>query len=234
MKKRLTILISVLTILSLFLSGCAFGGAERNEEYLDDSTRLVTLGEGETASVTLEYVKGENMYSLPFGDAYRPSLDWLKSNTYYEEKVLTWWENGHMIQGYAKRQPIAFTPCPEIVDLLPRGWDTQKLGELSDCTTLTNVAYAFLSDSTTVTKGIMKKLGAKWVYVSKFDKNRIEGMIKLLGDSRSEYIDDAGDLSGNVLHKTLFRMTSATEIAGFKLHYADEYAAIYEVLQEEK
>jgi asparagine N-glycosylation enzyme membrane subunit Stt3 len=226
MKKRLTILISVLTILSLFLSGCALKGAERNEEYLDQSTRIVTLGTGDAMTVKLEYVKGDNMYSLPFGTAYRPALDWLKTNSYYEEKVMTWWENGHMIQGYARRQPVAFTPCSEITDLLSSAWNEDQLGELSDCTILTNIAYAFLADTPTVTTGIMKRLGAKWVFVTK------NGMIKLLGDNRGDYIDDAGDIKGNVLHKTLFQMTSGTEVKGFRLAYADEFAAVYELLPE--
>lgn len=234
MKKRAAIF-STLVLLLVFLSlaGCISGG-DKNEEYLDDSTRIVTWGEGDNTEVKLEYIKDTNMYSLPFDPNYRPALDWLRANSDYSEKVMSWWDNGHMIQGYAKRQPLVFTPCREILNTVGGAWDANKLGELSDCNTLTNVAYSLLADSVTITQGIMKSQGAKWVFVTKLDPLKTGGMAQLLGDDVSKYLTEDGEVNGNVMHKTLYQMSAGANVVGFKLQYADDYASIYEYIPPEK
>lgn len=236
MKKRLKIAaIALLSLALIFLTGC-LGSSEvvKTVTDVDKSTRIITYTEvGEEINYSayeLQYIYDEQMYTVWFSKNLQPSLDYLKQNSKPSEKVLTWWDNGHLIRGYAHRQPIVYSPSYELLDTVAGGkWDEDKLGPFSNTDDLTNVAYALLADSPTITQGIMKRYGAKWVYVAKMDQQKISGMVRLMGEDLTNYLDDLNEPKATVLHKVLFKMADGWPVKGFNKVYEDEAVTIYEL-----
>jgi hypothetical protein len=230
MKKRMMIL-PVLAL--LFLAGCFGSSITKTVYQLDASTRIINyteqLEEGNYTTQEFEYLKDDTLYHSWFIDAMRPSLDWLRANSKPSDKVLSWWDNGHLIRGYAKREPIVYAPCPEIKDTLAAKWNVATMGPYSSKEDLTNVAYALLADSPVVARSIAARYGAKWIYVPRMDQKKIEGMTILLGEDMKNYLDDVGDPKEGVKTKVLFKMADGWPVKGFNKRYEDDFATIYEV-----
>jgi asparagine N-glycosylation enzyme membrane subunit Stt3 len=239
MKKRLLILSSlvVLLVLSFALSGCMQPKEVGIQtEVIDKSTRLNTQTfAGEDGNYTvgqLEYVKDGKMYPVYFDVNMRKALDWLHANSKPGEKIFSWWDNGHMIRGYAKREPIIYTPCYEIISTVSKGrWDANKLGPLSSKEDVTNIAYGLLADSPTITKGIMKRYGARYAFVARTDMNKIGGMVTLMGEDMKNYLDELNEPKEGVRQKVLFKMGDGWPVKGFNKVYEDGYAYIYEIAE---
>lgn len=235
MKKRLAIWTSC--IIMLVLAGC-FGAPEviTDMEDIDQSTRIVKVtevGSEQNYTITeLHYIKDGKLYKVWFDENLRPALDWLHENSRPSDKVLTWWDNGHMVRGYARREPLMYTPSRSILSTVAQGqWDQEKLGPFTDEDLATNVAYAFLADSPTITQGVMKRNGARWIFAARADQKKIAGMTMLLDEDINEYIDDLGDPKATVQHKVIFRVSEGWPVKGFNLRYEDDYAYVYELAE---
>jgi hypothetical protein len=176
MKKRLMVSVCLLVLGMLFLTGCLGGGdVSKTTEEIDQSTRIVAttemLSSGNYTTYELQYIKDDQLYKVWFSPNLQPALDWLHENSKPSDKVLTWWDNGHIVRGYARREPIIYTPSRDILETVAKGrWNEEKLGAFSSKEDATNVAYALLADSPTITKGIMKRYEAKWVFAAKVDQ----------------------------------------------------------------
>jgi hypothetical protein len=235
MKKRdhtFLCLTGMMLATALILTGCAAGNLVKKTEEIDKSTRIITYTEVRAeinySTYELEYIKDQQMFKVWFSQNLRPSLDYLKSRSSPSDKVLTWWDNGHLIRGYARREPIVYSPSYDLLDTVAGGkWDEEKLGTFSSTDDLTNVAYALLADSPKITQGIMKKYNAEWVYVTRADMKKIGGMVQLLDEDLESYLDDIGAPKQDVLHKALFRMADGWTVPGFAKEYEDEYATVY-------
>jgi asparagine N-glycosylation enzyme membrane subunit Stt3 len=234
MKKRL--IAALLVFMMLFLSGCMSAGQVYKEtEDVDQSTRIISTTQTDSDGVNftieeLQYIKDEQMFTIYFPYKLRPALDWLKANSRPSDKVLTWWDNGHVIRGYARREPIVYTPSRNILETVAKGkWDEAKLGPFSNPDDMTNVAYAFLADSPTITSGIMKRYGARFAFVARADQQKLAGMTMLLDENVEDYLDDLGEPKATVRDKVLFKMADGWTVKGFKHVYEDDYANIYEV-----
>ncbi|MBW2996965.1 hypothetical protein KY349_01340 [Candidatus Woesearchaeota archaeon] len=235
MKKRL--IIGVLFVVMLVLTGC-FGspGVDTRIEEIDVSTRIVRTtevrGEQNITFSELHYIKDDKLYKVWFSEELRPALDWLHANSRPDDRVLTWWDNGHMIRGYARREPLMYSPSRSILSTVAKGkWDQEKLGPFADETLATNVAYAFLADSPTITQGVMKRNGARWIFAARADQKKIAGMTILLEEDMKEYIDDLGDPKATVRHKVIFRVSEGWPLKGLNLRYEDDYAYVYELAE---
>ncbi|MBW2972325.1 hypothetical protein KY359_04785 [Candidatus Woesearchaeota archaeon] len=232
MKKRLIVLICVFT---LFLAGCMGGGETyKSVEQVDQSTRIITytetVEEQNYSAQEMEYIKDDQKYTVWFSANLRPALDYLKTHSKPSDKVLTWWDNGHLIRGYVRREPIVYTPSYDLLETVAGGkWDEDKLGPFSSKEDLTNVAYALLADSPTITQGIMKRYGARWVFVARIDQQKIAGMVQLLDEDLNNYLDDLNEPKQTVLHKVIFKMADGWQIKGFNMAYEDDYAYVYEL-----
>ncbi|MBW2967881.1 hypothetical protein KY362_05335 [Candidatus Woesearchaeota archaeon] len=241
MKKRSVLVIALAALaVMLFLTGCGGGGEiVRTVEDIDKSTRLITVtevsnveNEANFSVYELQYIKDERMFKVNFNPYMQPALDYLRENSKPSDKVLTWWDNGHVIRGYARREPIIYTPCREILETVVKGkWDQSELGEFSSKEDATNVAYALLADSPSITKGIMKRYGARWVFVARIDQKKIVGMTMLLGEDMSAYLDELDEPKMSVQHKILFKMSDGWPVKGFQLRYEDDYAFVYELVE---
>lgn len=238
MKKR-SIGLILLAVAFIFLTGCLSSSSEivTTVEDVDPSTRIITVtevyadeAEANFSVYELQYIKDERMFKVNFNPYMRPALDYLHENSKPSDKVLTWWDNGHIVRGYARREPLIYTPCKDILDTVVKGkWDEAALGEFSSKDDVTNVAYALLADSPTIMQGIMKRYGARWVFVARIDQKKIIGMTKLLGEDISNYLDELDEPKATVQHKMLFKMSDGWQVKGFKLAYEDDYAFVYEL-----
>jgi len=233
MKKRL-LFIFVLLVLGLAIVGCAAKLSFVERIDIDSSTRLVkyteTRDEVNYSAYEMEYIKDEKMYKVWYSKNLEESLNYLKENSQPSDKVLTWWDNGHLIRGYVRREPIVWTPHYDLLETVSgQEWDEDELGPFSEKDDLTNVAYALLADSPTITQGIMKRYGARWVYVTRIDQKKIPGMVILLDETLDGYLDDLGEPKASIRHKVLFKMADGWTIKGFKLRYQDDYAYVYEL-----
>ncbi|MBW2964448.1 hypothetical protein KY363_03225 [Candidatus Woesearchaeota archaeon] len=237
MKKRQMIFtVLALAALALILTGCSTGTITKTVEQVDKSTRIITYTEpGDTEDINystyeLEYIKDDNMYTVWFSENLRPSLNYLRAHTKPSDVILTWWDNGHLIRGYAKRETIIYAPNREILETVSGGkWDQNKLGEYASKDDLTNVAYALLADSPKITAGIMRRYKSNYVYVTKIDQKKIAGMVQLMGEDINNYQDELGDPKPSILHKTLFKMADGWTVDGFTKLYEDDYAFIYKL-----
>jgi hypothetical protein len=235
MKKRL--ILSAILACMLFLTGC-FGKSPTPPtiENIDKSTQIIsTIIPSEDGNYTLaeiKYVMDDKLYQMYFNINLRPALDFLRANSKPSAKVLTWWDNGHSIRGYAKRTPIIYTPCKEILSTVAKGrWDEAKYGPFATKDDCTNVAYALLADSPTITKGIMKRYGAEWAFVTKSDKRKLEGMVLLLGEDMKNYYDDIGEPKEGIRNKVIFKMADGWPLKAFERSYEDEYATVYRLVE---
>jgi asparagine N-glycosylation enzyme membrane subunit Stt3 len=230
MKKRMTI---ALVFALIFLTGCFGGGFHKTVEQVDPSMRIINytqeIEEGNYTTQELYYIKDSQMYQTWFIEVMRPSLDWLRANTKPSDKIFTWWDNGHIIRGYAHREPVAYAPCKEIEQTLADKWNVETMGPYSNKEDLTNVAYALLADSPIVAQGIMRRYSTKYAYVPRMDQKKIEGMTILLGEDIKNYVDDVGDPKEGVKTKVLFRMADGWPVKGFNKVYEDDYVNIYEL-----
>ncbi len=234
MKKRSVILIASILLLTIVLSGC-FGGGNKQIDEIDKSTRLVTYTEtlkGKNyTNAELEYIKDSVLYKVNFDVNMKKGLIWLKANSKPSDKVLTWWDNGHMVRGFARREPIMYTPSYELLKTTRTGkWDEAKLGAFANNDDAVNVAYALLADSPAVAQGIMKRYGAKWLLVTKADTQKIEGMAVLIGDDYTTYLDDLGQPKDAVIQKVVFKAADNWPLKGFENPYHDDYINIYKLV----
>ncbi|MBU2560941.1 MAG: hypothetical protein KKD17_01495 [Nanoarchaeota archaeon] len=234
MKKRS---IFLLLAVMLLLTGCfAESNIVKSVEDIDQSTRIITYTETREevnySASELEYIKDGQKYTVWFSQNLRPSLDWLRTHSKPSDKVLTWWDNGHLMRGYVRREPIVYTPSYDLLETVAGGkWDEDELGPFSSKEDLTNVAYALLADSPTITQGKMKRYGARWVYVLKMDQQKIAGMTMLLGEDISNYLDDLNEPKATVRQKVLFKMADGWPVKGFAMRYEDDYAYVYELAE---
>ena len=240
MKKRNIILAAVLIISMFSVTGCIGKLGQKAPapiyDNIDKSTRIVsTIVEGQEGNYSmsqLEYIKDNKRYSVFFNNNTRFALDFLKANTNPGDKIMSWWDNGHVIRGYAKRDPIIYSPCREILQTVAGGkWDETKLGPFSTKDDATNIAYALLADSPTITKGIMKRYNTTWMYVARIDMQKIGGMVILLGEDLKNFYDDSGDIKDSARGKVLFKMADGMALKGFEKEYEDEYATVYRLVE---
>lgn len=240
MEKRLKVLVASL-IVSLFLlaTGCMGGTSiSKTTEEIDPSTRIVTRliidgVESNHTEAELQYIKDEQLFVLPFPTKLKPALDYLRENAAPSDKVLSWWDNGHILRGYARREPIVYTPTYSLLDTV-RGneWNEHELGPFSNEDDMTNVAYALLADSPKIAVSIMKRYNAQWVFVPKIDQKKIFGMAMILGENLENYIDELGEPKASVRHKILFKMSDGWSIKGFELMFEDDYAFVYKLKED--
>ena len=170
------------------------------------------------------------MFAVFFPYKYREALDWLKANSKPDDKILSWWDNGHFLRGYARRDSLVYTPSRSILETLPKGrWDEHELGMFSSEEDMTNIAYALLSDSPTIIKGIMNRYDAQWVFVARVDQKKIAGMAMLMDEDPESYLDDLGEPKSTVREKVLFKMGDGWTVKGFDHAYEDDYVNIYRV-----
>ena len=74
----------------------------------------VTLSWGEKYG-EVEYMDEVGMHSRIFLVKMRSGLDWIKANTPENATFLCWWDNGHMLKGYAERNTVVMNPSIKIL-----------------------------------------------------------------------------------------------------------------------
>jgi hypothetical protein len=76
----------------------------------------------------IEYVMEGKTYRGAYFPEHENALKWIKENTPENAKFFSWWDYGHEIMGYAKRDVFVFSPSKEILWSVAGGWDENVNG----------------------------------------------------------------------------------------------------------
>ncbi|MFH1834622.1 MAG: hypothetical protein ABH851_00370 [Methanobacteriota archaeon] len=199
--------------------------AERilNVEYPMEGVQIVTVQgmfEGEQYTVKrLSYVGEGKVYTNFFDESLKDGLDWIIENTSEGVVFLSWWDYGHMIRGYAKRQVVVYAPSSSILKTLAnKDWDPIVQGEFSSQEKIRDVGEALLTEDSSKTLEVMGKYGAEYLLVHSSDVEK-SGAIAYAVSGEYEEASENTILS-KAVHKK--------EIGGLNLVYEDFFIRIYE------
>lgn len=112
----------------------------------------------------LEYTDETGTHSdMYFSLRMRNGLDWIKNNTPENVTFLCWWEDGHMIKGYAERNVVLRNPSQEILDSVA---NPSGVTEFDAHERIFDVVAAFTANNTDEMVRIIEKYDATCVHVS--------------------------------------------------------------------
>jgi len=92
---------------------------------------FILPSEPEITGNEIEYVKEGKTYRGAYFHEHENALEWIKANTPETAKFFSWWDYGHELMGYAKRDVFVFSPSKEILWSVVGGWDENINGALS-------------------------------------------------------------------------------------------------------
>jgi len=184
-----------------------------------------------TGDITYERngVKHKGWYNSAFEDA----MWFIRGNLPRDAVILSWWDYGHMIVGLTDRDVIVANPSKEMLISVT---NVSAATELDPHERIVDVAKALTSTDPGVTKSIMKKYGANYVFVASGvfgDEEKAKWILYAAGvdlNSMSKYWQN-GKLVDKGRETVLYRMLNKMDVQGFKLIYSDENSRIYEVLE---
>jgi len=176
------------------------------------------------------YVDGEE-HEGSFLPELRLSLDWIKDNTPENATILSWWDYGHMIRGYANREPVVDYPSESMLDtvadvtLWGKPWEKPLCSE----ETIMDVGTAFIADDFNITKQIMEKYNASYILTVNRDAQGIAYVFfRAANKNPSDYIEYQTGLPTEIGKRTfLFSVWSGAQIGGFDLSYSDVVTRLY-------
>lgn len=124
----------------------------------------------------IRYKIEENIYDCPLFPEGRQALDWIKNNTEKNAVFLSWYTYGGMIEGYSQRKAIARIYSIELASIIEEEIVLKNILERAKTLppdyfesneTIRDVIQAFTTTNINVTKEIMRKYGASYVFVMK-------------------------------------------------------------------
>lgn len=237
----------LLAVLVLLISGCIQGpvieqpenvqGSVTNIEDLGNACqgRILTIegtfeGEGETHPYTrhdISYTREDRTMRNYFLQELRPALEWVAENTAENSKFFNWWDYGHMIQGFACRGVVVFSPSRDMLWSLSSGqWDEEGSGPFASNQDTKDVAFGLLDSDPASLAEKMDKHSATHVFVTAMERYIVEYWVNhFRGESLSQEEIDAV-----IPELTVSRMLNQEDIPGFELVYSDSLVKIYEKL----
>jgi asparagine N-glycosylation enzyme membrane subunit Stt3 len=161
----------------------------------------------------------------------RPALDWIKSNTSANDTVVSWWDYGHAIRGYAGRDSAIYMASKNLVNSVAdrnkegRPWESeQKVKAVSDI---------LLAPNDTQLKQGMESFGARYILTTARDSSGIAyAIIQGAGKDPDDYIrtvDGAAVPKDSARDMFLFKIWSGGEFPGTRIVYKDINTIIVEI-----
>jgi len=89
------------------------------------------------------------------------ALEWLRNNTHDDDKVLSWWDYGHAIRGFAQREPLVDAPSEEILHTINSPWDHNELDSGKGTVDVSTALVGTPQEA----EQIMEETGAKFILV---------------------------------------------------------------------
>jgi hypothetical protein len=245
---------------SFYMNMCVFEGVELESEYIlnigrADTYKVYTIiksyeinkeipaslfilpSEPEISGNEIEYVKEGKTYRGTYFPEHKNALEWIKANTPETAKFFSWWDYGHEIMGYAKRDVFVFSPSKEILWSVVGGWDENIYGAFSPHEKIISVTHAFLTDSFGELRDEVEKCNAQYVFITSNYLGELKVMLKIeqqLGKiNPDEYIIN-GNLTQKAKRTTLYTLWNKPPgyeevIKPFTLVYEDNYVKIYKL-----
>lgn len=199
--------------------------AERilNVEYPMEGVQIVTVQgkfEGDQYTVKrLSYVGEGRTYSNVFDESLNDGLNWIIENTPQDVVFLSWWDYGHMIRGYAKRQVVVYAPSSSILKTLAnKNWDPSVQGEFSSQEKIRDVGDALLTEDPGKTLEVMDKYGAQYLLVHTSDVEKSGAIAYAISGEYEEASENT--ILSKAAHKK--------GVGGLNIVYEDLYVSIYE------
>jgi len=153
-------------------------------------------------------------------DNMKPGLQWLMENTPEDSVVMSWWDYGHAIRSYAKREPVVDSPSREALTTTVSKYLGKDPAEI-ECDTcvdnemLREIAELFLTENASRAAELMEKYNAQYLYVHVEDEEKSFAMNIILGEE---------EIPENYL---LGRFLAEETVEGFSLMYEDAVCRIY-------
>jgi len=243
MMKKIVILLIVLMMISVgLLSGCNEETTPKNGD-----TKLISVEPiGGTYNVSIlhlqnyfdgkwydgteiKYTKNGREHQGCYIPNMKETLDWIKTNTSENCTILSWWDYGIMIEGYAERNVIARFGSLAIADTIAifgsfdeegkkkfieeHEWTSNEtIEELAMVLTSTNIS----SDETRV---IIQKYSVSYIFTIDYDKKIFNIFLNAAGKNSDEYITD-GIYNEKCNETLIFKMwNDIPDISGLELIY---------------
>jgi len=208
---------------------------EINKEVPDSF--FILPSEPEIIGNEIQYVKEGKTYRGTYFREHEDALEWIKANTPETAKFFGWWDYGHEIMGYAKRDVFVFSPSKEILWSVVGGWDENINGAFSPHEKIISVTHAFLTESFGELREEVEKCNAQYVFITSNYLGELKVMLKigqqLGGINPDEYIIN-GNLTQKAKRTTLYTLWNKPPgyeevITPFTLVYEDNYVKIYKL-----
>lgn len=180
----------------------------------------------------ITYEWGGGNFTGLFYDELGPAMKWLEYNSFPDEKVLCWWDYGHMVRATG-RETLVWEPSREILYTVSKyaAMNKEKLAEVEcDCSPhykIADVVAAFTTTDPSWLGEIMYKYEFDYVLAAEQDVSKSWAMLMIAGKDPMAYLTGDFDVTELGRQMTIIKMVSADEIEGFELVYADRFAKIY-------
>jgi hypothetical protein len=210
---------------------------EINKEIPD--SLFILPSEPKISGNEIEYVKEGKTYKGTYFPEHENALKWIKTNTPETAKFFNWWDYGHEITGYAKRDVVVFSPSKEILWSVAGGWDENINGPLSPNEKIISITHGFLTESIRELKDELEKYNAQYIFITSNYLEELKVMLKIGqmvgGINPEEYIID-GNLTQKAKRTNLYTFWNKPPgyeelIRPFALVYEDNYVKIYKLVK---
>lgn len=202
---------TVVLILLVSCSKTTVIGSER----ISDTAEIIEKDFKGLSMYDISYTWDGKQYQNYFDQRYKDSLEWIKANLNSNDKILCWWDYGHMIRGYTGIDVVIYAPSKDILRTV-----ANKKGpeELMDSEIVHDVAKALIADDHTETLAIMERYDATYLFITQEEHE----------DNKGKTISEVAgkDLNDNSI---ITRAVRKGEIPGFLVVYEDENVMIYKV-----
>jgi hypothetical protein len=187
----------------------------------------------------IEYVKEGKTYKGTYFHEHESALKWIKTNTPETARFFNWWDYGHEIMGYTKRDVVVFSPSKEILWSVAGGWDENINGPLSPNERIISLTHGFLTESVGELKDEVEKYNAQYIFITSNYLNEMKVMLKIGHEfgkiNPEEYIAD-GNLTQKAKRTNLYTLWNKPPgyeelIRPFVLAYEDSYVKIYRLVK---
>ena len=177
----------------------------------------------------LKYTDETGTHSeMYFSLKMRNGLDWIRNNTPENATFLCWWDDGHMIKGYAERNVVVRNPSQEILNSVA---NPSGVTEFDSHERILDVATAFTTNNTAEMLQIMEQYGATYVFVSVdlFNRGGSCWIYTASGLDWTQYLartDSTWEFTEAGI-QTMFARLIENRDTGLTLAYQDETMKVY-------
>ena len=142
------------------------------ELYSPGSVIYGTDDDGWIPHESLVYTKDGYEYNVAYYSDLRNALNWIKTNTSENCTILSWWDYGGMIEGYAERNILAKAPSLPLINTVAR-LNIDLLGGWTSNETINDIANILTSAnlSSIDMKEIINENNISYIFTTRYDRD---------------------------------------------------------------